>query len=77
MLTTFLSVQNVQVGFADSSKEAKKHISKALYIELKIDKAVKRLEKRYTPKWAIKYGPYILTGYKMAIEKRVSYTWRF
>lgn len=76
-MSTFLSVQNPKQMFDNPSKEALRHLGKAIYVELNLDDKVKILEKKYVSKNMRLYGPYLYGISKVLLEKRVSYTWRF
>ena len=66
-----------QVVYDNPEREAVRAVSKALYRELDLDKTVKRIEKRYLPDEVKEYGGYAAIGYRIFVERRISYEWTF
>lgn len=64
-----------------NEQDAYKHIGKALYKELKLDKEVKKvekyIEKNYVPEEIKPYVGYTGVIIRAVVEKRISYEWRF
>ena len=76
VMGAYLALPN-PVFFENAEEQALRHLAKATYVELELDKTVKRVEKKYTPKWVYKYGAYVGPVIQIATENRITYTWRF
>lgn len=74
--SAYLALPN-PVFFDNPEEQALRHLARAAYIEFEVDKTVKRVEKRYVPKWVYTYGPYVAPVIQIASQQRVTYTWRF
>jgi hypothetical protein len=62
---------------ADSSKEAIRKASEALYIQSGMDKVVKQLDKKYTPKVVKKYGGWLIAIQDSVVNEQIRYKWEF
>lgn len=76
LLTTAISIE-VSRGPSGNSEDAYKALGKATYIQTGTDKAVSKLEKRYTPKLVKEYGGWIAGIAKAMSEKKISFEWTF
>lgn len=65
------------VGEVLPSNDAPRYIVKALYKELKLDKTVSKLEKKYLKIDQYPKLVYIGIVGRIVTEKRLTYTWRF
>lgn len=59
------------------SQDAPRYIGKALYKELKLDKTLDRIEKKYLQLEKYPELGYVGIGLKIVIEKRFTKEWRF
>ncbi|HEY8390183.1 MAG TPA: hypothetical protein VIL26_04440 [Clostridia bacterium] len=63
-------------GYA-SEKQAITKALTAAYYQLELDDEVKRLEKKYVPETVRKYGGVVSFLTRIAVDKRITYTWEF
>ena len=63
-------------GSSTNESKAKAAIVKSLYIKNKVDRDVKRWEKKVTPQW-LKDNGWIIVGMRIAQTKKISYHWSF
>lgn len=64
-------------GVALPDRDAPRYAAKALYRQLKLDKAVSKLENRYLKFDRYPHLAYIGIVGRIAVERRVSWEWRF
>lgn len=77
VLSASLAVQNGNQVFDNPEEAALQHLGRALYVELKIDDVVKRIEKRHVPENLKTYAPYVIVVTRIVTERQVSYRWTF
>lgn len=76
ILTTALTFGQ-PIGEILPDQDAPRYIAKAMYRELKLDKTVSKLEKKYLKLDDYPELAYIGVVVRVATEKRVTYTWEF
>jgi len=74
-----LTAIGVSTAKADNNQtnDALKALAKATYVHSGLNKKAKKLEKKYIPKPVKKYGAWVGIGYKIVVEKRISFEWTF
>ncbi len=62
---------------ATEETEALKHVGKASYKYFQLDRYVRKMEKRHLSNDVRKYGGWVSTGIRIAVDKKITYTWSF